>query len=123
MNPQAAYNVGIKTRRSVAITYAVTGLLCGLSAIVMVSNIMSASPTASSGKEMDVILAVVLGGTSIAGGKGSIGGTVLGFLFTGLLTTGFTFLSLNTYVQWVSMGVILIAALWLDVRKGRRTAL
>ena len=123
VNPQAAYNVGIKTRRNVAIAYAVTGLLCGLSAVVMVSNIMSASPTASSGKEMDVILAVVLGGTSIAGGKGSIGGTVLGFLFTGLLTTGFTFLSLNTYVQWVSMGVMLIAALWLDVRKGRRTAL
>lgn len=118
-NEKAAYYSGIPVRLNIIVSYVITGILCGLAATVMVSNIMSASPSATSGQEMDVVLAVVLGGTSIMGGRGSIWGTAVGFIFIGLLTTGFTFLSLNTYVQWVAMGVILVIALWLDARKER----
>ena len=68
---------------------------------------------------MDVILAVVLGGTSVLGGKGSIWGTVIGVLFAGVLSSGFTQLNITQYAQWVIMGIIMVAALSLDVLKER----
>ena len=72
---------------------------------------------------MDIILAVVLGGTSVLGGKGSVLGSVVGFLFIGFMTTGFTFLGMNEYIQSIVTGIILVAALSFDVIKARRSKL
>lgn len=114
-NPVAARYSGIRSRRDVAITYILNGLCCAIAAVVLLARSESANPQIGASKEMDIILAVVLGGTSILGGKGSIWGTVVGFLFIGFMSAGFTFLSFNQYMQWIVMGVILIAALAIDV--------
>jgi ribose transport system permease protein len=119
-NPTAAHLSGVNTARNVAITYTLSGLMTGLAGVIMISRIMSAQPQVGSGKEMDVILAVVLGGTSILGGKGSIWGTVIGFVFIGFLTSGFMFMGMSTYIQWVIEGVILIAALSFDITFQKR---
>ena len=68
---------------------------------------------------MEIILAVVLGGVSVTGGKGSVWGSIIGVLFYGVLSAGFTQLNLSTYVQWVIMGVIMVTALSIDVLKER----
>lgn len=115
-NPVASRFSGVKSRRDVAITYVLSGLCCALAAIVLIARSESANPQIGASKEMDIILAVVLGGTSVLGGKGSIWGTVVGFLFIGFMSSGFTFLSFNQYTQWIIMGAILLAALAIDVR-------
>ena len=119
-NQTAADFSGIKSTRKIMIAYILTGLCCALAAIVLIARSVSSNPNAAGGKEMDVILAVVVGGTSIAGGKGSMFGTVLGFLFIGFMTTGFTFLGMNEYIQSIVTGIILVAALSFDVIKARR---
>lgn len=114
-NPVAARYSGIRSRRDVAITYILNGLCCALAAVILLARSESANPQIGASKEMDIILAVVLGGTSILGGKGSIWGTVVGFLFIGFMSSGFTFLAFDEYFQWIIMGVILIVALAIDV--------
>ena len=118
-NPVAARFSGIRSRRDTLIAYGITGLCVGLAAVVMIGNVHSINPQAASGLEMDIILAVVLGGTSVLGGKGSVWGTIIGVLFTGVLSAGFTQLNVTTYVQWVIMGIIMVFALSMDVLKER----
>lgn len=118
-NPKASRFSGIRTRKDVFVTYCLSGLCCGIAAIVYIARSVSANPQLASGKEMDIILAVVLGGTSILGGKGSVWSSVVGFLFIGFLSAGFTFLGLNQYMQWIIMGIILVFALAIDVANER----
>jgi len=122
-NPTAARFSGIRNRRDVAIAYILTGLCCSFAAVLLIARAVSANPQIGSGKEMDIILAVVLGGTSIRGGKGGIWGTVVGFLFIGFMSSGFMFLAFNTYMQWIIMGFILLVALSIDVLSERRSRL
>ena len=89
----------------------------------MMANSLSSNPQAASGKEMEVILCVVLGGCAINGGKGSVWGTVVGIMFYGVLSAGFTSLNLSQYLQWVVMGLIMLLALSLDVLKGKEVKL
>ena len=119
-NQTAADFSGIRSQRQIMLAYILTGLCCALAAVVLIARSVSSNPNAAGGKEMDVILAVVVGGTSIAGGKGTMFGTVLGFLFIGFMTTGFTFLGMNEYIQSIVTGIILVAALSLDVIRSRR---
>ncbi len=114
-NPKASRYSGIRARRDVFIAYVLSGLCVGLAAVIYIARSVSANPQVAAGKEMDIILAVVLGGTSILGGKGSIGGTIVGFLFIGFMSAGFTFLGLNQYMQWIILGAILVFALAVDV--------
>ena len=118
-NPKASRYSGIRTQKDIFITYCLSGLCCGLAAIIYIARSVSANPQLASGKEMDIILAVVLGGTSILGGKGSIWSSVIGFLFIGFMGSGFTFLGLDQYFQWIIMGIILVCALAIDVANER----
>ena len=118
-NPIAARFSGIRAKRNICISYVITGACVGLAAAVMMANVLSSNPQAASGKEMEIILAVVLGGVSVTGGKGSVWGTIIGVMFYGVLSAGFTQLNLSVYIQWVIMGVIMVAALSLDVLKER----
>ena len=118
-NPVAARYSGIRSRRDVAYAYMINGLCCAIAAVILIARAESANPQIGASKEMDIILAVVLGGTSILGGKGSIWGTVVGFLFIGFMSSGFTFLAFSEYIQWVVMGVVLVAALAIDVMNER----
>jgi ribose/xylose/arabinose/galactoside ABC-type transport system permease subunit len=118
-NPVAARFSGIHYKRNTTIAYLITGLCCGLAAVVTMANVKSSNPQAASGKEMEVILCVVLGGCAVNGGKGSMVGTVIGVLFYGILNTGFTMLNLNTYMRWVVMGLIMVFVLSADAMKGK----
>ena len=110
---------GIRAKRNTTVSYVITGVCVGLAAVLMMANVKSSNPQAANGKEMEIILAVVLGGVSVTGGKGSVWGSIIGVLFYGVLSAGFTQLNLSTYVQWVIMGVIMVTALSLDVLKER----
>lgn len=118
-NPVVARFSGIRAKRNTTVGYVITGACVGLAAVLMMANVKSSNPQAASGKEMDIILAIVLGGVSVTGGKGSVWGTIIGVLFSGVLTAGFTQMNLSTYLQWVVMGAIMVVALSLDVMKER----
>ena len=114
---------GIRCKRNTTVAYVITGICVGLAAVLMMANVKSSNPQASNGKEMDIILAIVLGGVAISGGKGSVWGTIIGVLFSGVLTAGFTQMNLSTYLQWVIMGIIMVFALSLDVMKEKGVTL
>ncbi len=118
-NPVAAKFSGIRSARNIAIAYTIVGLLCGLAAVVTMSNVYSANPQAASGKEMEVILCVVLGGCAVNGGKGSVWASIIGVVFYGILSAGFTMLGLNEQMRMVVMGLIMVFVLSLDAMKGR----
>ncbi len=118
-NPVAARYSGIKVKRNTTIAYVVTGICVGLAAMIVMANTLSSNPQTGTGEEMDIILAIVLGGVAINGGKGSVWGTIIGVLFTGVLSAGFTQLNLNIYIQWVLMGIIMVFALSMDALKGK----
>ena len=118
-NQIAARFSGIRYKKNITIAYVITGLCCALAAIVTMANVKSANPQSGSGAEMDVILCVVLGGCAVNGGKGSVWGTVVGVLFYGVLTNGFTMLHMSTYVRWIVMGLIMVFVLSMDALKGR----
>ena len=116
-NPTAARFSGIRYKRNITVAYVITGLCVGLAAVVMMANSLSSNPQSGSSKEMEVILCVVLGGVAVNGGTGSVWGTVIGILFYGVLSAGFTSLDMSLYLQWVVMGAIMLVALSLDVLK------
>lgn len=118
-NPIAARFSGIKYKRNITAAYVITGLCVGVAAAITMANALSANPQSASGKEMEVILCVVLGGCAVNGGKGSVWGTIIGVMFYGVLSAGFTSLSMSQYLQWVVMGIIMLVALSLDIMKGK----
>ena len=118
-NSTAARFSGIRSKRNTTIAYVITGACVGLAAMLMLANVKSSNPQASNGKEMEIILAVVLGGVAVSGGKGSVWGTIIGVLFYGVLSAGFTMMNLSIYIQWVIMGIIMVFALSMDVMKER----
>jgi rhamnose transport system permease protein len=120
-NEAGARLSGVRVERYHLLVYALTGLMAGLAAIVYASRVSTAKADAGTGLELDAITAVVLGGTSIAGGEGGIGGTVLGLLLITSLTYGLTLARVPSDRQAVLLGLILIAAVWLDRRLRRPT--
>ncbi len=119
-NPLSARFSGIRTGSTLTGAYVISGLCCGLAALVTVSRNMSAQAQMGNGIQMDIILAVVLGGTTIMGGKGSIIGSVIGILFIGFLGNGFTFFGIdNSYTQNIISGIILMIALCADILNER----
>jgi sugar transport system permease protein len=109
-NPEAARISGISLLRVRMLVFAGTGLLAAVSAVMLSSLIGSGNAGLGNGAEFQVIAAVIVGGTSLYGGRGSIWGTVLGVLFIGLLTNGMVLLNVNQYGQMVAQGVIILGA-------------
>ena len=89
-NPIVARFSGIRHKRNITIAYVITGLCVGLAAVITMANSLSSNPQSGSGAEMQIILCVVLGGCAVQGGKGSVWGTIIGVLFYGVLSAGFT---------------------------------
>lgn len=113
-NPMAAKVSGINTHRILIAVYAITGALSGLAGIILSSRVMSASPAGGAGYELDAIAAVVIGGTSLFGGVGSIAGTVVGVLIIGVMNNGLDMLNVSSYWQLVAKGAIILLAVLLD---------
>lgn len=113
-NERAAWLSGIRIQRYKMFVYVITGFLCAVSSLVLVGKLNSAQSQAGNMYELNAIAAVVIGGTSLSGGKGSISGTVFGVLVLGVLQNGFSILNVSTYYQLILLGVIIIAAVYLD---------
>jgi ribose/xylose/arabinose/galactoside ABC-type transport system permease subunit len=113
-NEQAARLSGIHVGFFKASVYAICGMTAALGAIVLTSRLNSAETIAGTGYELDVIAAVVIGGTSLMGGRGSVWGTLIGALLIGTINNGMNLLMISSYYQLVVKGVIIIAAVLLD---------
>lgn len=105
---------GINVAFFKTIIYAISGLTAAISAIILTSRLNSAEPIAGTGFELDVIAAVVIGGTSLQGGRGSIWGTFIGALMIGVINNGMNLLGISAYFQLVVKGSIIIGAVLLD---------
>lgn len=110
-NRETAKLCGIKNSKNICITYVIMAVLAGLAGIIMTSRVASASAVAGEGYEMDVIASVVLGGTSLVGGKGTIVGTVIGIFILGVIENGLNILGVPTYFKLLVKGFVIILAL------------
>jgi ribose transport system permease protein len=118
-NPVAARLVGIRTGSILFITFVLSGLAMGLGGLILTSQLSSASPNAALGLELTVITAIVLGGASLSGGRGSITGTVVGLLIIGVMNNGLVLINVNSFWQDVARGVLLILAVSFDQLRQR----
>lgn len=119
-NREACKFSGINVSRIETLAYTITGFLCGLAGIVLNARLGAALPTAGSGYEMDAIGGVVIGGASLAGGEGSIFGTLLGVLIVGVLNNGMNLLNINPFYQQVVKGLVILIAVLVDQIKKRK---
>jgi len=115
-NEEAARLSGVNVTLYKTLAYVASGLFSAISAVILTARLNSAQPTAGSGFELDAIAAVVLGGTTLAGGEGSIGGTLLGALIIGVINNGLNLLNVSSFYQLVAKGVVILLAVLLDRR-------
>ena len=113
-NPQAAEFSGINVARVKFLVHVFTGVMAGIAGIVLASRMYSGQPTAGEGAEMDAIAAVVVGGTSMAGGSGKLGGTIIGGLIIGILNNGLNLMNVNSFWQYVVKGAVILLAVYVD---------
>lgn len=122
-NPEAARLSGLPTRLIVTSVFAISGLMAALGGILLTSRLRIGQPTAAQGLELDAIAAVVLGGTSLFGGRGSVLGTFFAVMLLQVLRNIFNLLGLGSFYQMTVTGLIIIAAIllnrFIDHRKGR----
>ena len=115
-NREAAIYSGIGVDRLKIICFMLSGAMAAISGILLSSRLMSAQTNAGTGYELDAIAAVVLGGTSLAGGVGTMIGTLLGALIIGVINNGMNMLSVPFFFQLIVKGIVILIAVWLDVR-------
>jgi ribose transport system permease protein len=113
-NPEAARRVGIRVDRHLIKVYGLAGLLSGVAGIMSLAFFGSTTIAGHATDNLTVITAVVLGGASLFGGRGSMLGTVIGLFIPAVLQTGLVIIGLNQYWQYVAIGVVLVAAVYLD---------
>jgi len=118
-NENAARAAGVPVERVKLFAYGLCGLLTGLAGVVLAARITTGQPNAGQAYELDAIAAVVIGGTSLAGGVGTITGTLLGVLLIGVINNGLDLMGVSSYYQAVIKGVIIVGAVWLDRRQAR----
>lgn len=116
-NEEAAILSGIKVSRVKIYIYALTGFLSALAGIILTSRLNSAQANAGMGYELDAIAAVVLGGTSLSGGRGWIFGTLIGAMIIGVLNNGLNLLEVSSFYQQVVKGSVILLAVLLDRKK------
>jgi len=123
-NPEAARLSGLNVNSIICTVYVIMGFFCGLCAFVLSARLNSAEAVAGTGYELTVIASVVIGGTSLFGGVGTIFGTVVGSLLIGVLLNGLVILNVSSYIQQIIIGVIIVLAVAFDTfaKSRRRTA-
>ena len=122
-NREAAVMTGIPVRRTLLAVYVISGALAGLGGIILVGRLDSAQPIAANGLELNAIAAVVIGGASLFGGRGSMLGTILGVLLIGVINNGLTLHNVEPFwVQFIQGAVIFLAVLFDSLNNKRKAA-
>lgn len=119
-NAKAARFAGINTARLALAIYTICGALAGFAGLVLTSRNSSMQPAVGNGAEMDAIAAVVLGGTSMLGGRGAIFGTILGAFIIGFINNGLNMLDMDSFYQYIAKGVVILIAVYMDFIKNKR---
>lgn len=119
-NADVAFLSGINVKRNLSLMFILNGFLCGVTTVIYCAQLGSAMPQNATGLEFDVITAVVLGGTSMAGGKGTIVGSIIGALLIGTLNNGMVMMNIQAYWQDVIGGIVLVIAVIFDIVKNRK---
>lgn len=121
-NEEAARLCGVKVTKVIVKVYALAGVLTALAGIILSSRLASGSPTVGDGAELDAIAAVVLGGTNMMGGSGSIIGTCIGVGIIGILGNGLNLLNVSSYNQMIVKGCVMLFAIWINNLKLKKSA-
>ena len=113
-NENAAIASGINTAKIQTMVYVIGGVMCGIAGVALTSRLNAASPQAAEGYELDAIASVVIGGTSLSGGRGGVTGTIIGVLLIGIIGNGLDILNVSSYYQKIIKGCIILLAVFLD---------
>jgi ribose transport system permease protein len=123
-NAEAARISGISVRKTILFTYAISGLLTAVGGLLLLARMDAAESSAGQGLEMEAIAAVVIGGTSLTGGRGTVLKTALGTLIYGVIINGLNIIGVNPFVQKIVIGLLILGAVGADCvlryRKGER---
>ena len=114
-NEEATRLSGVEVRFHKTIVYGVSGLTSAIAALLLTARLNSAQPIAGINYELDAIAATVIGGTSLTGGEGSLGGTIVGALIMGVLRNGLNLLGVSSFLQQLVIGAVIIAAVLVDL--------
>ncbi|ACV59287.1 ABC transporter permease [Alicyclobacillus acidocaldarius] len=116
-NEKVAYLAGVRAKRYLVAVYVVSGILAALAGLILTSRLATAEPTAGQGYELDAITAVVLGGTSLFGGEGTLVGTIIGALILGVIDNGLNLLNVSSFYQDAVKGLVILIAIMLDRKR------
>jgi ribose/xylose/arabinose/galactoside ABC-type transport system permease subunit len=119
-NRRAAWLAGLNADRVIMFTYVASGFFASLGAVLVISRLQSAAPTIGTGLEMDCIAACVIGGTSLVGGVGGIGGTILGAILIAMINNGLNITGVTPFMQEIAKGLIIFIVVALDAAKRAR---
>jgi ribose transport system permease protein len=119
-NREAALLSGLRVGGVLIFAYTMSGLLAGLGGVVMASQLKSGSPTYGQMYELFVIAAVVVGGTSLSGGRGRIFGTLIGALIIAVIQNGMNLMNIESYTQKIVLGLVILGAVLADRMQGRK---
>lgn len=118
-NPEVARLAGINVKRVTVLVYTVCAVLSGLAGVLLAARLDSVQPSSGVAYELDAIAAVVIGGTSLSGGTGGVGGTIIGVLIIGVLRNGLNLLSVSPFLQAVIIGLVIVLAVAAETFKQR----
>ena len=119
-NEEAARLSGVNTNLNKIYVYILSGVLAAIAGMILAARLVSAQPSAGTGYEMDAIASVVIGGASMAGGIGSITGTVIGAFTIGVLRNGLNLLNVSPFWQQIAIGIVILLAVYFDHKKNKK---
>ena len=120
-NENAAYLAGINVKNFKLLIYGINGLFISIASMTLLSRLGTGSPIMGTGKEIDVIAAVVVGGTSLSGGKGNVWGTVIGVVLLGIMSNALNILGVSPHYQYIMKGLLIIGAVLIGYYSSLRT--
>ena len=121
-NPEAAALSGINIKRNTLLVFGIIGALAGVAGILLTGRLNAATTSAGNAYEMDAIAACVIGGTSLAGGKGNVVRSILGALIIASIDNGMSMMNLEAFWQYIVKGLILLLAVWMDIYSQKKAA-